>query len=177
LIQDCNTEFMTNEALQNLISSWAQDQTETDPIAIDPITIGLEFSEEGSQFLNITVQAEQLHQLMSQLKNNAETEFDYLFCLSGVDWGKELGVVYHLESTTHRHIVVVKVKTEDRENPVLDTVSDIWLTAELNEREVYDFFGIKFNNHPNMKRLFLTEDWEGYPLRKDYADEINIITK
>lgn len=153
---------MTNEALQNLISSWIPE---------------LEFTEEKSQFLNVTVQPEQLHQLMSQLKNNAETNFDYLFCLTGMDWEKEMGIVYHLESTTHRHQLVVKVKTTDRENPTFDTVYDIWRTAEFHEREVFDFFGIKFNNHPNLKRLFLTDEWDGFPLRKDYVDEINMIIK
>ena len=161
-MKDSKTEFMTNEALQNLIGGWIPE---------------LEFTEEGSQFLNITVQPEHLYQLMTQLKKNTETNFDYLFCLSGVDWGKELGVVYHLESTSHRHIIVVKVKTEDRENPTLDTVSNIWYTADFHEREVFDFFGIKFNNHPNLKRLFLTEDWDGFPLRKDYEDEINMVIK
>ncbi len=158
---------MTNEALQNLISTWIPD----------PVTSELEFTEEESQFLNISVQPADLHQLMAQLKSNSETNFDYLFCLSGVDWGKELGVVYHLESTTHRHIIVVKVKTEDRETPVFDSVYDIWKTAEFHECEVFDFFGIKFNNHPNLKRLFLTEDWDGFPLRKDYVDDINMIVK
>ena len=155
-------EVMTNEALQNLISTWIPE---------------LEFTEEKSQFLNITVPSEQLHQLMTQLKSNSETNFDYLFCLTGMDWGKELGVVYHLESTTHRHQLVVKVKTEDRENPTFDTVCDIWRTAEFHEREVFDFFGIKFTNHPNLKRLFLTEEWDGFPLRKDYVDEINMVIK
>jgi len=162
LMKDYKTEFMTNEALQNLINSWIPE---------------LEFTEEGSQFLNIKVKPEQLHQLMSQLKSNPETNFDYLFCLSGVDYEKELGVVYHIESTTHRHIVVVKVQTEDRENPTFDSVYDIWKTAEFHEREVFDFFGIIFNNHPNLKRLFLTEDWDGFPLRKDYVDEINMVIK
>ena len=153
---------MTNEALQNLISTWIPE---------------LEFTEEKSQFLNITVPSEQLHQLMTQLKSNSETNLDYLFCLTGMDWGKELGIVYHLESTTHRHQLVVKVKTEDRENPTFDTVCDIWRTAEFHEREVFDFFGIKFTNHPNLKRLFLTEEWDGFPLRKDYVDEINMVIK
>ena len=153
---------MTNEALQSLISTWIPE---------------LEFTEEKSQFLNITVQPEHLHQLMSQLKSNTEAKFDYLFCLSGVDWEKEMGVVYHLESTVHRHTIVVKVKTTDRENPTFDTVCDIWYTAEFHEREVFDFFGIKFNNHPNLKRLFLTEEWDGFPLRKDYVDEINMVIK
>jgi len=156
------TAFMTNEALQNLISSWIPE---------------LEFTEEGSQFLNITVKPEQLHTLMSQLKSNNETSFDYLFFLSGIDWEPKLGVVYHLESTKHRHIIVVKISTEDRENPTFDSVCDIWKTAEFHEREVFDFFGIKFNNHPNLKRLFLTEEWEGFPLRKDYVDEINMVIK
>lgn len=158
---------MTNEALQNLISTWVPD----------PVTSELEFTEEESQFLNISVQPADLHQLMAQLKSNSETNFDYLFCLTGVDWGKELGVVYHLESTTYRHIIVVKVKTEDRETPVFDSVYDIWKTAEFHECEVFDFFGIKFNNHPDLKRLFLTEDWDGFPLRKDYVDDINMIVK
>lgn len=158
---------MTNEALQNLINTWIPD----------PVTSELEFTEEESQFLNISVQPADFHQLMFQLKNNTDTNFDYLFCLTGVDWGKELGVVYHLESTIARHIIVVKVKTEDRENPVFDSVYDIWKTAEFHEREVFDFFGIKFNNHPNLKRLFLTEDWDGFPLRKDYVDDINMIVK
>ena len=153
---------MTNEALQNLISSWNLD---------------LEFSEEGSQYLNISVKPENLTELMLQLKTDSATSFDYLFCLSGVDWGKELGVVYHLESTMHRHIIVVKVQTEDRENPTFDTVCTIWKTAEFHEREVFDFFGVKFTNHRNLKRLFLTEDWDGFPLRKDYVDEINMVIK
>ena len=162
LMKDYKTEVMTNEALQNLICSWIPE---------------LEFTEEGSQFLNISVKPEQLHQLLSQLKSNNETNFDYLFCLTGMDWGKELGVIYHLESTSHRHIIVVKVQTEDRENPTLDSVCDIWKTADFHEREVFDFFGIKFNNHPNLKRLFLTDEWEGFPVRKDYVDEINMVIK
>ena len=183
---------MTNEALQNLISSWfpnpevdtivnnsaskeVSEENATPTETINPSL--LEFTEEGSQFLNVSVQPEDLHSLMVQLKGNPETHFDYLFCLSGVDWGKELGVVYHLESTTHRHQLVVKVKTEDREKPSFDTVCDIWRTAEFHEREVFDFFGVTFNNHPNLKYLFLTEDWEGYPLRKDYVDEINMVIK
>ena len=97
--------------------------------------------------------------------------------MSGGDWDPELDVVYHLESTTLRHIIVVKVKTSDRENPTLDSVCDIWRTAEFHEREVFDFFGIKFTNHPNLKRLFLTDEWVGFPLRKDYVDEINMVIK
>lgn len=153
---------MTNSELQTLISSWNTE---------------LVFSEAESQFLNITVKPEELHQLSLQLKTNKETEFDYLYCLTGMDWGTDLGVVYHLESTTHRHQLVVKVNTSDRENPTFDSVSDIWFTAEFHELEVFDFFGIKFNNHPGLRRLFMPKDWVGFPLRKDYVDEVNMVIK
>ncbi|NNF74012.1 MAG: NADH-quinone oxidoreductase subunit C [Flavobacteriaceae bacterium] len=153
---------MTNQALQELIGSWNSD---------------LEFSEEGSQYLNVTVNPGYLYELMTKLKSDEKTRFDYLFCLSGVDWGEELGVVYHLESTEFRHALVVKVMTPNREDPKFDSVWDIWRTAEFHEREVFDFFGIKFNNHPNLTRLFLTPEWEGFPLRKDYEDEINMVIK
>ncbi|MEN8788690.1 MAG: NADH-quinone oxidoreductase subunit C [Flavobacteriaceae bacterium] len=151
-----------NEALQELISGWFP---------------GLEFWEEGSEFLNIETPPDQLFALMSRLKEDEQTRFDYLYCLSGVDWGETLGVIYHLESTIHRHSLVVRVQTEDRDHPSFDSVCSIWYTAEFHEREAFDFFGITFNNHPNLKRLFLTEEWEGFPLRKDYVDEINMIIK
>ncbi|MER2996617.1 NADH-quinone oxidoreductase subunit C [Pontibacter populi] len=158
---------MTNEALKYILTDWYPDAE----------TVGLQFSEEGSQYLTVSINPTYLHELMATLKANSETSFDYLFCLTGVDWGKELGIVYHLESTTHRHIIVVKVQTEDREKPAFDSVQDIWRTANFHEREVYDFFGIRFTNHPNLKRLFLDVNYEGFPLRKDFEDEVNMIIK
>jgi NADH:ubiquinone oxidoreductase subunit C len=73
--------------------------------------------------------------------------------------------------------MVVKVETTDRDNAAIDTVCDIWRTAELHEREIHDLFGIKFNNHPNMEVLILPLNWKGYPLRKDYVDEVNMIIR
>lgn len=179
---------MTNDDIQQLVRTWFPSKNPSESVAevteegedkkaVEKIKELVDFSEEGSQFLNITVEPELLHELMSKLKNDSATKFDLLFCLSGVDWGAELGVVYHLESTIHRHIVVVKVQTADREYPNFDTVSDLWPTADFHEREVFDFFGVNFNNHPNMKTLFLPEGWEGFPLRKDYVDEKNMIIK
>jgi len=153
---------MTNKEIQEIVNGFGE---------------GIQFSEEESEFLNVIVPKEQLHSVCSQLKLHPDLKFDYLFCLTGMDWGEELGVIYHLESISNRHNIVVKVKTDDRENPTLDSLSDIWRTAEFHEMEVFDFFGIKFNNHPNLKRLFLTPDWVGYPLRKDYVDEANMIVK
>jgi NADH:ubiquinone oxidoreductase subunit C len=93
-----------------------------------------------------------------------------------MDYGQELGVVYHLRSTKLGHDLVVKSRTVDRQDPHFDSVTDIWKTADLFEREVYDLLGIKFTNHPDLRRLFLDKSW-GFPLRKDYADDINIVTK
>lgn len=131
--------------------------------------------EENKQFPCFVIPASKFRELALQLKNDPELYFDFLFCLSGVDWGKELGVTYHFASTTLHHELVLKVKTGDRENPALDTVADIWNTADFNEREVYDLLGIKFNGHPDMRRIFLEETWSGHPLRKDYVDEVNIV--
>ncbi|MDB5232805.1 MAG: dehydrogenase (ubiquinone) 30 kDa subunit [Chitinophagaceae bacterium] len=83
-------------------------------------------------------------------------------------------MVYHFTSTTHRHTIVVKVNL-DRSVPEIETVSDIWRTAEFHEREVYDLFGVKFLHHPDLRRLFLTDEWKGWPLRKDYEDPVNMI--
>ena len=153
---------MTNQELQDLIGSWFPN---------------LEFTEEETEFLTVTVPKENLHELAEKLKNTDKTKFDYLFCETGMDWGQTLGVIYHLRSTTHGHEMVVKVVTDDRENATIDTVCDIWRTAELHEREIHDLFGIAFNNHPNMEVLILPENWDGYPLRKDYVDEVNMIIR
>lgn len=131
--------------------------------------------EENKQFLTFVIPADKFHDMAVNLKNSEDTAFDYLFCLTGVDIVKYLMVVYHLSSTKHGHSIELKVRTEDRENPVFDTVSDIWLAAELYEREVFDLFGIRFNNHPDLRRIFLDENWKGYPFRKDYVDEVNIV--
>lgn len=109
-----------------------------------------------------------------QLRANQELAFDYLFCVTAVDWKIHFSMVYHLRSFRHDHIVVVKAKIE-RAKPEIESVAKLWRTAELNEREAYDLMGIQFKNHPDLRRLFMSEDWEGYPLRKDYVDEVNII--
>jgi NADH:ubiquinone oxidoreductase subunit C len=131
---------------------------------------------DGKQYLEVTIPPSALYKLARQLKENADTQFDFLFCLTGVDWGADLGVIYHMRSTIYNHTVVLKTRTSDRENPILDSVTDIWQTAEFHEREAYDLLGIKFNNHPDLRRLFLDNSW-GFPLRKDYVDDINIVTK
>lgn len=131
---------------------------------------------EGTQFAEINVPSLKLYSLAKLLKVNKETSFDFLFCLTGVDYGQDLGVVYHLRSTIHGHTIVLKTRTSDREHPQIDSVVDLWSTADFNEREVFDLLGIRFTNHPDMRRLFLDSSW-GFPLRKDYVDDINIVSK
>ena len=131
--------------------------------------------EEGSQFLTVVVPSAELHKIAEQLKNDEKSQFDFLFCESGVDYPEYLMVVYHLKSTALGHSMVLKAKIDDRENPRIATVYDLWKTADFHEREIFDLFGIVFENHPDLRRIFLDDDWVGYPLRKDYVDEINII--
>jgi NADH-quinone oxidoreductase subunit C len=131
---------------------------------------------EGKQFAEVVIPSGLLHESALKLKANLELNLDFLECISGVDYGKDLGVVYHLTSSAHKHTIVLKVRIQERDNPVVDSVSDIWLTADFQEREVYDLLGIKFRGHPDLRRLFLDNSW-GFPLRKDYSDEINIVTK
>jgi len=131
---------------------------------------------EGRQFTEVTIPPAKFHSVAKNLRESEKTSFDYMSSLSGVDYGNDLGVVYHLFSTKHKHGIVLKTRTTDRVNPQLDSVSDIWKTADFHEREVFDLLGIRFTNHPDLRRLFLDSSW-GYPLRKDYVDDINIVTK
>ncbi|XVJ67930.1 MAG: NADH-quinone oxidoreductase subunit C [Lacibacter sp.] len=101
--------------------------------------------------------------------------FDYLFCLTCVDFKTHLTMVYHMESTIERTPLVVKVQL-DRSKPEIETVSHIWRTAEFHEREVYELFGVNFLNHPDLRLLILPDGWEGKnPLRKDFEDPVNMI--
>ncbi len=98
----------------------------------------------------------------------AEEHMDFLENLTGLDWEEEgLGVIYQLESTETGKRVSLKSVCADRENPMLPSVSDLWDIANIYEREVYDFYGIIFTGHPDMRRIFLREDWVGFPMRKD----------
>jgi NADH/F420H2 dehydrogenase subunit C len=110
-------------------------------------------------------------ELMQWLHDDAGLQFDYPMSMTGVDWPEEKKItcVYHLYSVKHGHKLVVKVDA-DREKPVVPTVSDLWRGCEWFEREVYDLLGVVFEDHPDLRRIMLTDDWVGFPLRKDYKD-------
>jgi NADH:ubiquinone oxidoreductase subunit C len=131
--------------------------------------------EEGGEWLNVQVEPASWLSFSQQLKQDPDLQFDYLFCLTCVDWKTHLSMVYHLTSTTFRHTIVVKSKL-DRNQPEIETVSHIWRTAEFHEREVYEMFGVKFLHHPDLRLLILPERWEGKnPMRKDFEDPVNMI--
>lgn len=124
---------------------------------------------EQKQKLTVTVEPDKLHLLLKTLHDNNELPFDYLVKLIGMDWGAKLGVIYLLTSSTDlSQEIAVKTGTENRENPLLYSVTDIYESAHFNEREVYALLGIRFINNPDMRKFFLNADWVGYPLRKDY---------
>ncbi len=131
--------------------------------------------EEGGEWLNINAESKDWLSFANQLRNNDSLFFDYLFCLTCIDWKTHLTMVYHLSSTKHRHNIVVKSKL-DRNNPEIETVSHIWRTADFHEREVYEMFGVNFLNHPDLRLLILPDGWEGKnPMRKNFEDPINMI--
>lgn len=127
--------------------------------------------DETGEFLTVIVPSENLLPLMTYLRNTVEYDMDYLFCLTCIDWKDHFMMVYHLLSKTHRHEFVVKAKLTDRENPKIESLVPLWKTANFHEREVFDLFGITFLHHPDLRRIFLDDNWPGFPLRKDYVDE------
>ena len=131
--------------------------------------------EEGGEWITVNVEHGNWLSFALQLRHEPTLSFDYLFCLTCVDWKTHLTMVYHLDSTQYRHNIVVKIKL-DRSKPEVETVSAIWKTAEFHEREVYEMFGVNFLNHPDLRLLILPDGWEGKnPMRKDFEDPVNMI--
>lgn len=114
------------------------------------------------------VPASRLVEICTWLRDDPALRFDYPACQSGTDDGTALWSVYHLYSVVKNHRVVIKVKC-DRANPVVPTLVEVWAGMNWHERETYDMYGIRFEGHPDLRRILLPEDWAGYPLRKDYT--------
>ena len=128
----------------------------------------------GNDFPEMSIDSKQLLPVLQTLKTEPSLAFNFLFCETCVDWKTHFTMVYHLVSTTYRHNLVIKANL-DRVQPEIETACHLYRTAELHEREIFDLFGIIFTNHPHLRRILLTDDWVGYPLRKDYDDPINMI--
>lgn len=129
--------------------------------------------DEASSPKAIFIDASSLFSVMNLLHDNENLYFDSLSCLTGLDNGEEAGtmeVIYNLYSIPFDHHLMVKVIV-NRANPVLPTITSIWKTADWQEREAYDMLGIKFEDHPDLRRILMPADWDGYPLRKDYKEQ------
>ena len=123
--------------------------------------------------LSLTVEPGKMHELMRRLYGTEGLYFDMLSCITGVDNGPEaatMEVIYNLVSIPYEASLMVKV-TIGREYPSIPTVSNIWRTADWLERETYDLLGIHFEGHPDLRRILLPADWQGYPLQKDYKEQ------
>lgn len=133
----------------------------------------------------IEVKSEAIDAICSYVRNNEQMRYDYLICLSGVDdangtkgkdeegnltlSGGTLSIYYHICRLSDDSKFVIKTSVQ-RDNPQIKTVSNIWRGADWHEREAYDMYGIIFENHPDLRRILMPYDWEGYPLRKDYKN-------
>jgi NADH-quinone oxidoreductase subunit C len=126
------------------------------------------FFEEGAGDPPCVVPAEKLAEIARFLREEENTNLDYLVSVAGFDTGEKLGVTYIMTSIGKGHLFNVKVYLP-RDDPHIESVSAIWPAAVWYEREIYDLYGIRFDNHPDLRRLLMPEDWTGHPLRKDYV--------
>jgi NADH-quinone oxidoreductase subunit C len=116
----------------------------------------------------VWLQGEALFEVAEFLKNSPELDFNYLNYITAVDYYDYFELVYQLTSLTHNHSVVLKTRCHGRDNPVVPSLVKLWRGADFQEREIYDLMGIRFEGHPNLKRIVLWDGFEGHPLRKDY---------
>jgi NADH-quinone oxidoreductase subunit C len=121
-------------------------------------------SEKGS----ILVDKGSLLKVAEYLKNAPELAFDYLTFVTAVDYLDYFELVYRIVSLKYNHSLIVKTRCSDRENPTAPSLTPVWRAAYYQEREIYDLFGIRFEGHPELKRLLLWEGFKGHPLRRDY---------
>ena len=125
--------------------------------------------------LALLIDSDRIADVCLELRDNPQTYFDFLSCLSGVDYGVEscrFGVVYHLASIPYQTQLTLKISKENSRDledlPSFPTVSSVYRSADWHEREAFDMIGIYFEGHPDLRRILLPDDWDGYPLRKDY---------
>ncbi len=140
---------------------------------IQSINEGTANVESNTSPSSIILNSDRLLVTCNELHQNPSTFFDMLTCVTGIDNGIEsntMEVIYHLYSIPFNASLMLKVILP-RENPEVESLCTVWKSANWLEREVYDMFGIKFNNHPDLRRILMPNDWEGFPLRKDYQHQ------
>ena len=132
----------------------------------------VEFTEIQSDMLCISVQKEAICELLLDLRDHSDLQYNFLTTLCGMHYPEtnQLGVVYHLHSFVNNHRIRIKTDT-DINNPTIPTLTTIWPSANWMERETFEFFGIQFEGHPNLVRILNVDDFAGFPLRKDFPLE------
>lgn len=128
-----------------------------------------DFAEPNAGDPCIGVAPDKLHAVCLLLRSDPQFDFDFLKIVSALDLGDRYASVYHLYSYRHGHSLTLKTELA-RENPQVESVSDIWPAANWHEREAFDMMGIVYSGHPELKRILLPLDWDGHPLRKDYKE-------
>ncbi|MAT09227.1 MAG: NADH-quinone oxidoreductase subunit C [Dehalococcoidia bacterium] len=122
----------------------------------------------SSDDTNVWIKAENLVDVFSYLKDDAELDMQFLNSISAVDYIEYFELVYHLRSLRNNTTLIIKTKCFGREEITVPSITSVWRGAELQEREIWDLMGINFSDHPNMKRILLWEGFPGHPLRKDF---------
>lgn len=121
--------------------------------------------------VSVTVRKNRIRDIARFLHDDPDIYLDYLIDVCGADYlgkkEKRFEVVYHLYSIRHRHALRVKAEVSEGDASI-ESVVPVWIGANWHEREAFDLYGIRFNGHPDLRRILMPEDWEGYPLRKDY---------
>ena len=104
------------------------------------------------------------------LKETSGLDFAFLTAITAVDYIEYFELIYHLLSMKHNHSVVLKTRLYERDEPTVSSVTGVWQGADLQEREIWDLMGVRFEGHPNLKRILLWEGFPGHPLRKDFIE-------
>lgn len=154
--------FQINSDLNELVIKKLENSFGTKIIAYDV----------QSDMLCIGAVSEAIPEIMAFLRNDNELDYNFLTTLCGMHYPEkeQLGVVYHLHSLPNNHRIRIKTTT-NVVNPEIPSITGIWPAANWMERETFDFYGIRFTGHPNLKRILNVDDLDGYPLRKDYPLE------
>jgi len=144
------------------------DENIVNEVNSEEIAAGVNIVEEPGLGYSLTVKREDVLKAASALK---EAGFDLFLFVSGIDYPDSIKLVYRVYSSKKQNKIAVFIKTEvPKSDPTVDSLVPIWPAANWHERETYDLFGVKFNGHPDLRRIFMPDDWVGHPLRKDYSD-------
>lgn len=142
---------------------------------VEPLLGPTAVFEMSGQLPAFRIDAKAIHEACRKVR---DAGFDYLVFVTAVDYAADgrMEVIYVLSSYSdgRQFALVTDLRRDD---PRIETVSDLWETADWHEREIYDLFGIRFDNHPDLRRILLDDTWDGHPLRKDYEDKVHGVIK